>query len=149
MTLPRIAPPNRRRRERGFTLLELMVVVAILGLLAVLVGPEAIKLLGNTRAKTAALDIKSLSEAMELYKLDVGGYPSTEDGLAALVAKPSDADNWAGPYIKGKKLPTDPWKKPYIYHNPSSRQGTGFDICTYGEHGQPGGSGNDATICND
>jgi general secretion pathway protein G len=146
MNLPRIASPQRRRRERGFTLLELMVVVAILGLLAVLVGPAALDLLKGTKVKAARLDITALSEALDVYKLDVGGYPSTEDGLQALVVKPSDVDNWAGPYVKGRKLPTDPWKKPYIYHNPSSRSNLEYDICTYGEKGQPG---NDATICNE
>ena|ERR1700733_8741075 len=149
MSLPRTVSLSRRRRERGFTLLELMVVVAILGLLAALVGPQALKLLGNAKHDLAKQDIHSLSEALELYKLDVGAFPSSEDGLQGLVSKPSDADNWNGPYIKGAKLPVDPWKKQYIYHNPSNRGDHEYDLCTYGEHGQPGGSGNDATICNE
>lgn len=130
-------------------MLELMVVVAILGLLAALVGPAALHSFSNARHDTAKLDISHLSESLELYKLDVGSFPSTEDGLQALLSKPSNGENWAGPYIKGNKVPNDPWKKPYIYHNPSTRQGHDYDLCSYGEHGQPGGSGNDATICNE
>jgi general secretion pathway protein G len=146
MNLPRIAPPQRRRRERGFTLLEVMVVVAILGLMAALVGPALLTQFSKAKVHKAELDIKSLSQSLELYKLDVGGFPTTDDGLQALMSKPSDADSWGGPYIKGGKMPTDPWKRPYIYHSPSTRQGLSYDICSYGEHGQPGNSSE--TICN-
>lgn len=124
-----------------------MVVVAILGLLAALIGPEALKLLGNTKRHAAELDIKSLAQSLELYKLDVGSFPPTDDGLQALVAQPSDAGGWAGPYVKSKKMPTDPWKRPYVYRYPSTRQGVEYDLCSYGEHGQPGNSSE--TICNE
>ena len=149
MSIRRTDSPSQRRRERGFTLLELMVVVAILGLLAALVGPAALHSLGNARHDVAKQDIAHLSESLELYKLDVGRFPTSDDGLQSLLSKPSDADNWNGPYIKGAKVPLDPWKKPYIYRSPSTRSDRDFDLCTYGEHGQPGGSGNDATICNE
>jgi general secretion pathway protein G len=150
MPLPgSVSLSERRRRERGFTLLELMVVVAILGLLIALVAPAAINTLSKTKLKIAAQDIARTSEPLEMYKLDVGSYPAGEDGLQALITKPGGADNWSGPYIKGGKLPVDPWGRPFIYRSPSSRSGHDYDLCSYGAHGQPGGSGDDATICND
>ena len=149
MPLPASVPYCERRRERGFTLLELMVVVAILGLLIALVAPAAIRILGNTKHKLAAQAIARTSEPLEMYKLDVGSYPSSEDGLQALIARPGGADNWSGPYIKGAKIPLDPWNRPYIYRSPSARADHDYDLCTYGAHGQPGGSGDDETICNE
>jgi len=149
MPLQASVPLCERRRERGFTLIELMVVVAILGLLIALVAPAAIKILGNTKHKLAGQDIARISEPMEMYKLDVGSYPSSEDGLQALIAKPGGADNWSGPYIKGVKIPTDPWGRPFIYRYPSSRTGHEYDLCSYGAHGQPGGTGDDETVCNE
>ena len=126
-----------------------MVVVAILGLLIALVAPAALRQFGVAKHKIAEQSIARLGEFLELYKLDVGSFPSSEDGLQALVSKPSDAENWNGPYIKGSKVPVDPWGKPFVYRSPSNRSDHDYDLCTYGAHGQPGGSGEDATVCND
>jgi general secretion pathway protein G len=149
MLHPRPAFPNRRTRERGFTLLELMVVVAILGLLIALVAPAAMGRLGKAKRDIAAQSIARTGPILELYKLDIGSYPTTDQGLDALVEKPTDASNWSGPYIQNKKVPLDPWGKPFVYRSPSTRGDHEYDLCTYGAHGAPGGTGDDATICND
>lgn len=140
---------TKRRSERGFTLLELMVVVAILGMLIFLVGPALIDQFKSSKVKIVKLAIANTGSVLEMYKIDVGSYPSTDQGLQALVSAPSDASNWSGPYIKGGKVPQDPWNHPLIYRSPSSRPGHDYDLCTFGAHGQPGGSGEDATICNE
>jgi general secretion pathway protein G len=140
--------PVTRRRQRGFTLLELLVVIAILGLLAALVAPRVMTLFGNAKQKIAAQSIGQLTDVLEFYRLDVGSYPSTDQGLGALVTAPSGAANWHGPYLKDGKAPVDPWGRPFQYRNPSARTGLPFDICSYGASGQPGGSGENATVCN-
>lgn len=140
--------PAARRRQRGFTLLELLVVIAILGLLAALVAPRVMTLFGNAKQKIAQQSIGQLADVLEFYRLDVGSYPSTDQGLDALVTAPSGAANWHGPYLKDGKTPTDPWGRPFLYRNPSTRTGLPFDICSYGAAGQPGGSGENATVCN-
>jgi general secretion pathway protein G len=137
------------RGERGFTLLELMVVIAILGMLAAVAVGAISQESEKAQQRTAALQIKALEDQLELYKLDVGTYPSSEDGLQALLTKPADASNWAGPYIKTKSVPVDPWRKPYTYRSPSSRGDRDFDLCSYGAKGVPGGSGDEAAICNE
>ena len=149
MPHPRSASQSRRHRERGFTLLELMVVVAILGLLIALVAPAAMGRLNKAKHDIAVQSIARTAPILELYKLDVGSFPTTDQGLDALVEKPSDAGNWSGPYIQNKKVPLDPWGKPFVYRNPSTRTDHEYDLCTYGAHGTPGGTGDDATICNE
>jgi general secretion pathway protein G len=150
MPNPQSVTPPRRRREGGFTLLELMVVVAILGVLAALVVPNVVGRFSKAKHDAAALSIASLSEILEQYKLDVGTFPSNDQGLQALVTKPSDATNWSGPYVKkGKIMLADPWGNQFVYRYPSSRSDHDYDICSYGAHGQPGGTGEDATICNE
>jgi general secretion pathway protein G len=149
MPHPGFGPAAQRRSERGFTLLELMVVVAILGMLIFLVGPALIKQFGASKQKVAALSIARTGEVLEMYKIDVGSYPSGDQGLQALLTAPSDASNWNGPYVKGSAVPKDPWNRPFVYRSPSSRSGHDYDLCTYGAHGQPGGSGEDSTICNE
>lgn len=128
---------------RGFTLLELLVVLGILGLLAGLVGPRVLKQFDGAKAKTAAIQLADLDKSLELFKLDVGRFPTAEEGLQALVTKPPAANGWNGPYIKGA-LPTDPWTKPYKYNNPAS--GGGVEVVTLGADGVPGGEGENADI---
>ncbi|WP_298214143.1 type II secretion system major pseudopilin GspG [Acidovorax sp.] len=132
-----------RRRARGFTLIELLVVLAILTLLAGLVGPRVLGQLGGAKSKTAAVQIADLDKSLELFKLDVGRYPSTEEGLDALVKKPGSVNGWNGPYLKGG-LPSDPWGHPYRY----ASSGKGIEITSLGADGAPGGEGENADVRN-
>lgn len=136
------------RADVGFTLLELLVVIAILGLLIGLVAPAALRQLGGARISVAKQSIERIGGILDLYKLDVGSYPSTEDGLQALLDKPSDAESWNGPYIKSGGAPVDPWNHPYIYHNPSTRQGHDYDLCSAGPSGQATDASQNNMICN-
>jgi general secretion pathway protein G len=143
--------PNHNRvspepsRSAGFTLLEILVVVAILGLLIGLVAPAALRQLSGARNSVAKQSIERISSVLDLYKLETGTYPTTDQGLAALVQKPSGIDNWNGPYLKGDALPADPWNHPYVYRNPSERTGHDFDLCSLGASGNAS-QGN--AICN-
>lgn len=132
-------------RQRGFTLMELLVVLAILGLLMSLVGPRVLNQLGGAKTKTAGIQIKDLEQSLEMYKLDVGRFPSTEEGLDALVKKPGSAAGWNGPYLKSD-VPLDPWNREYHYKFPGDRGE--LDIFTYGQDGQAGGDGEDADVGN-
>ncbi len=136
---------NNHGRSAGFTLIELMVVVVILGLLAGLVGPAVFKQLGGAKSKTAGIQISDLEAALEMYKLDVGHYPPTQAGLQALQDKPADATGWNGPYLK-KAVPKDPWGNEYHYKYPGER--AEVDIFTYGGDNSPGGDGEDADVGN-
>jgi general secretion pathway protein G len=129
--------------EHGFTLLELLVVIAILGLLIGLVAPAALRQLGNARVSVARQSIERIGSVLDMYKLDVGSYPSTDQGLRALVEQPTGVATWNGPYVKGA-VPVDPWNRPYAYRDPSSRPGHDFDLCSEG----PSGSGAGDEICN-
>ncbi|MDD3608302.1 MAG: type II secretion system major pseudopilin GspG [Halothiobacillaceae bacterium] len=133
-----------RTVARGFTLVELLVVLAILGLLAGLVGPAVLNQLGGAKSKTALVQIKDIEQALELYKLDVGRFPSTQEGLDALVRKPAGANGWNGPYLKKGEVPKDPWGNAYQYANPG-KQG-GVDVISLGADNQPGGEGENADI---
>jgi len=135
----------KSRASAGFTLIELLVVLAILTLLAGLVGPKVLDKLGGAKSKTAAVQISEIEKSLEVYKLDVGRFPTTEEGLEALVTKPASANGWTGPYIKGG-LPTDPWGKPYKY-NGSGPNG-GIEIMSLGADGASGGEGENADIRN-
>jgi general secretion pathway protein G len=128
----------------GFTLLEILVVIAILGLLIGLVAPAALRQLSGARSSVAKQSIERISSILDLYKLDVGSYPSGEQGLAALVQKPSGSENWNGPYLKGESLPMDPWNHPFVYRNPSERSGHDYDLCSLGATGNAG----QGAICN-
>ncbi|PWW43751.1 type II secretion system major pseudopilin GspG [Melaminivora alkalimesophila] len=134
------------RRARGFTLIELLVVLAILTLLAGLVGPRVLNQLGGAKSKTAAVQIADIEKALEIYKLDVGRYPTNEEGLAALMQRPGSASGWNGPYLKGDAVPTDPWGHPFRYANPGP--GGGIEILSLGADGAPGGEGENADIRN-
>ena len=134
-----------RPASGGFTLIELLVVLAILTMLAGLVGPRVLGLLGGAKSKTAAVQIADIEKALEIYKLDVGRFPSTEEGLDALVKKPGSANGWSGPYLKGG-LPSDPWGNPYRYASPGANGG--IDIISLGGDGAPGGEGENADVRN-
>ena len=138
---------NRERRsaQAGFTLMELLVVLAILGLLMSLVGPQVLNQLGGAKSKTAGIQIKDLEQALEMYKLDVGRFPSTSEGLVSLVEKPSAAVGWNGPYLKSD-VPLDPWNREYLYKYPGERGE--IDIFSYGQNGSPGGEGEDSDVGN-
>ena len=146
----RQTPASSRQRftgnnQSGFTLMELLVVLAILGLLMSLVGPQVLKQLGGAKTKTALIQIRDLEQALEMYKLDVGRYPNTAQGLDALVDKPGGTAGWNGPYLKGD-VPQDPWKQDYLYKYPGERGE--LDIFSYGQNGSPGGDGEDADVGN-
>jgi general secretion pathway protein G len=146
--LPDVFSSRRRQctHEEGFTLLELLVVIAILGLLIGLVAPAALRQLGGAKNSVARESIQRLGQVLDLYRLDAGTYPSTDEGLHALVARPTGLDNWNGPYVKEGSEPLDPWHHPYIYRNPSERTGHEYDLCSAGSSGN---AANAATqICN-
>ena len=134
--------------ERGFTLLELLVVLAILGLLIGLVAPQAIRLLGASKQKIAVQSIQRIEGILDIYRLDVGGYPTTEQGVEALVRQPPGVANWNGPYVKGNDVPRDPWGNPFQYRNPSQRPGHDYDLFSLGPSGQAGGAGENVEIYN-
>jgi len=135
----------KRRSSSGFTLLELLVVVAILGLLISIAAPRFFGGLGKSETTTAKAQIDALEKALDEYRLDTGHYPSTDTGLAALVNRPPNEPKWNGPYLR-KEVPLDPWGKPYLYKYPGERGD--YDIVSYGKDGQPGGSGDNADITN-
>lgn len=139
------AQGDRRRRQAGFTLLELLVVVIILAALAALVGPRLFGTLGKAKSQVAKTQISILASSMDRYRLDVGRYPTTEEGLEALVTQPSGVAGWNGPYIK-KSVPLDPWGREYVYRCPG--ENGEFDIVSLGADGQSGGTGEDADVTN-
>ena len=125
-------------RQRGFTLLELLVVLVILGLLIGLVGPAVLRQLGSAKEQIAHQSIERLASVLDIYKLDVGTYPTTEQGLQALITRPTGVARWNGPYLNRDKLPEDPWGHPFVYHSPSERPGREFDLYSLGPTGRPG-----------
>jgi general secretion pathway protein G len=133
------------RVARGFTLLELLVVLVILGLLAGIVAPRFFGQVGKSEIKVATAQIRSLEDALDQYRLDVGRYPTAEQGLAALNAQPAGEARWRGPYLK-KAVPQDPWGNAYQYRNPGEHGE--FDLFSFGKDGQPGGTGDAADIAN-
>lgn len=134
-----------RRSCRGFTLLELLVVMVIIGLLAGFVAPKYFSQVGKAEARTAQAQIQALKRALDQYRLDTGHFPSTEAGLAALTSRPANEKKWTGPYLE-KAAPPDPWDRPYLYKSPGEHGD--FDLVSYGKDGQLGGSGDSADITN-
>ena len=128
------SPSHCRNRARGFTLLELLVVMVIIGLLASYVGPRYFEQVGKSEVKAARAQLDAFDKALAAYRLDVGAYPRTEQGLKALVERPSDEPKWGGPYLS-KALPLDPWGRPYAYKTPGD-DGHEFDIVTLGRDGR-------------
>lgn len=132
-------------RAAGFTLLELLVVMVIIGMLAGFVAPKFFAQIGKSEVKTARAQIDALEKALDQYRLDVGRYPATEAGLAALNERPAAEAKWSGPYLK-KAVPLDPWGRPYAYKHPGEHGE--YDLVSYGKDGQPGGSGEAEDITN-
>ena len=124
--------------QRGMTLIELLVVLVILGLIASLAGPQVMKYLGSAKTDTAKQQIHLFDGVLDGYKLDNGRYPSTQEGLGALVAAPAGVGSWKGPYLKKNSVPKDPWGNDYIYASPGE-QNRPYDILCYGADGKPGG----------
>lgn len=138
-------PESSRRTSSGFTLLELLVVVVIIGILAGYVGPKYFSQIGKSERQAAVAQIDAFEKALAQYRLDVGRYPSTEQGLAALVVAPAGVAKWAGPYLS-KNVPNDPWGNPYLYRQPG--QHGEFDLSSHGKDGLPGGTGEAADVNN-
>src|SRR6201997_4044406 len=133
-----------RTAEAGFTLVEMLVVITIIGLIMSLVGPRVLNYLGESKVKAARIQIQSFSSALDLFYLDAGRYPSSAEGLAALVKPTAGLTSWNGPYLKGGAVPNDPWGKPYVYRSPGER--SAYEIISYGADGQEGGTGTAADI---
>jgi general secretion pathway protein G len=133
----------RRGGGAGFTLLELLVVLVIIGMLAGYVGPKYFSQLGKSEAKVARAQMDALEKALDHYRLDIGRYPTTEQGLAALYNRPNNEPKWAGPYLK-KEAPPDPWGRPYQYRSPGERGE--YELVSFGKDGQPGGTAEAADI---
>jgi general secretion pathway protein G len=130
-------------RELGFTLLELLVVMVIIGLLSAYVGPKVFSQIGKSETKIAKAQVEALLKALDQYRIDVGRYPATEQGLAALLVLPADEPRWAGPYLS-KAIPKDPWGHDYLFRSPGEHGDC--DVFSYGRDGRLGGEGEDADV---
>lgn len=136
---------HRAKFGRGFTLLELLVVIAIIGLLAAYVGPKYFSHIDHSERSLAKTQIEAFGKALDTFRIDLGRYPTTEEGLNALLVKPNDAANWRGPYMQ-KAIPLDPWGMPYMYRSPGTQND--YDLLAYGKDRQPGGADDAADIGN-
>jgi len=139
---------QRRRRvragEAGFTLVEILVVITIIGLIMALVGPRVLNYLAESKVKAARIQVESFSSSLDLFYLDAGRYPTTSEGLGALAQRPGGIDAWNGPYLRTGAVPNDPWGRPYVYRSPGEHGP--YDIVSYGSDGQQGGTGTAADI---
>jgi general secretion pathway protein G len=138
--------PRTHQNQAGFTLLELLVVLGIIAMLAGIVGPQVMKHLGESKTKAAKVQVEDFSAALDMYKLDMGKYPTSEQGLQALVEAPEGSKRWNGPYLKKAKTPVDPWQNEYHYASPGTHGK--FDLFTYGADDKEGGEGEDQDINN-
>ena len=132
-------PAQTLRGERGFTLVELLVVITIIALIMGIVGPRVLNYLTESKAKAAKIQIESFASALDLFFLDTGRYPNGSEGLNALVRRPGNITAWNGPYLKGGLVPPDPWGNPYVYRAPG--QNGAYDMLSYGADGTEGGTG--------
>jgi len=137
--------PSARRNRTGFTLLELLVVMVIIGLLAGYVGPKYFSQIGKSEVKAARAQMDALGKALDQFRLDTGHYPTTEQGLVTLVERPANEPKWGGPYLS-KAIPPDPWGNPYVFIMPGEHGE--YDLLSYGKDGKPGGDGEAAEITN-
>ena len=135
---------NRRSGEDGFTLVEMLVVITIIGLIMGLVGPRVLNYLSESKVKAARIQIESLSSALDLFYLDNGRFPSSAEGLSVLVQRPANLGAWNGPYLKASSVPMDPWGRPFHYRSPAEH--SPYEIDSYGPNGEPGGAGAVAEI---
>jgi general secretion pathway protein G len=140
LTMKQIKPLS----ESGFTLLELLVVLGIIAMLAGIVGPQVMKHMGESKTKAAKVQIEDLAATLDMYKLDVGNYPSSDEGLKALIETPDSSKRWNGPYLRKSKIPLDPWQQEYHYVSPGEHGK--FDIYTFGADNKEGGEGEDQDI---
>jgi general secretion pathway protein G len=134
---------ENRQKEKGFTFFEILVVITIIGLLAALVGPRLFRKISGAKQDAAKAQIEMFGTGLDAFRLDIGRYPTTEEGLKALREKPSGADNWQGPYLS-KEIPVDPWRKPYIYKCPGDHGD--YDLISYGADFAEGGEGENQDV---
>lgn len=144
--MPAVRRFSRARPQRGFTLLELVMVLVIIGVILAMVGPRVFNSLGRASSERAKVQIEQIGSALELYKLDIGRYPSTQEGLNALLTAPGGASNWTGPYLKDAKTLKDPWSRDFTYRSPVERGG--YELISLGADGREGGDGENRDIRN-
>ncbi|MEO7027595.1 MAG: type II secretion system major pseudopilin GspG [Caulobacteraceae bacterium] len=135
-----------RRADGGFTLLEMLVVLAIMGLLAAIIAPQVLKYLGSSRTQTSKVQVQNIVAALELYRLDIGRYPTQQEGLTSVVTQPATAVGWNGPYLQKSNALIDPWGQPYLYRNPG-KHGE-IDVYTLGSDKAEGGTGEATDVGN-
>jgi general secretion pathway protein G len=134
------------RLQAGFSLVEMLVVLVIIGLIMGLVGPRVLSYLSDSRVKAARLQVESFSNSLDLFYVDTGRYPTTQEGLDALLERPPDAERWSGPYLRSNSVPSDPWGNRYVYRSPGSHGA--YDLMSYGSKGQEGGENSESEIAN-